>query len=503
MSTHQILRRCVVPVQIAGVWLLLVGAWWLARPNGSLVRGLELAACAGNATIPIGQTPLVAPIRHARVIEGGGEFIYTVALCSKPKAPVTVSLQLDPVAVVQVTVTNPSSYTLHFTPKNYATPQPVSVEALDDDIPESSPQTGVISHTSTSTDSDFTLTAAELPRIELQIFDDETLAHLPLVIFAHTATPTPTPSPTPTPPPASWQQVTATAGHDVDVIVADQGQLIAGDRSAADIQKGIWYITDCAPNAGYGQLVPGLNLRDLSRWGTSWLAATNGQRVYYSSDPRTAWQQTSSSMNPAVFAVAFVTSTLAYAGTDDGVYVSIDQGRQWTKVASSPTLINAFRYEPDTQLLWIATYGGGVWSMSPDQQFVQYVDGLSDSNTDRRVWDILIHNGRMYIATTNGVYVREQSGGGWQRFGVELVGVLVLSLEVAQLNGQERLFAGTVNEGIWHSPLDNGLWQKDSAFPGSTVGDLLYDGAGEFCPPVGGTRYALLAATVDGVYIYR
>jgi len=81
------------------------------------------------------------------VAEGGATDTYTMILTSQPAANVTVMINPD----TQITVT-PTS--LVFTPQNWDTPQTVTVTAMDDGVAEG-PHTGIITHTATSTDSNY------------------------------------------------------------------------------------------------------------------------------------------------------------------------------------------------------------------------------------------------------------------------------------------------------------------------------------------------------------
>jgi hypothetical protein len=78
----------------------------------------------------------------------GDEDTYTVVLTSEPAANVIVMISTD----AQVTADSPS---LTFTSANWDTPQTVTVQAIDDDVDESSPHNGTVTHTASSSDSDY------------------------------------------------------------------------------------------------------------------------------------------------------------------------------------------------------------------------------------------------------------------------------------------------------------------------------------------------------------
>src|SRR4029450_7113896 len=124
-------------------------------------------------------------------------------------------------------------------------------------------------------------------------------------------------------------------------------------------------LSGCDLAAMYGPIHTGLAVMDLAFGESFGLAAVNGDRVYYATDLWAQWTRTDSAMNQFALAVTFVSATLAYAGTDDGVYASVAQGHSWSKVAPAsppgPLLLNSFSYHASSNTLWIATYGNGVW----------------------------------------------------------------------------------------------------------------------------------------------
>ncbi|MEN9933694.1 MAG: hypothetical protein RLZZ387_273 [Chloroflexota bacterium] len=79
--------------------------------------------------------------------EGGATGSYTVRLTSQPTANVTVAVTPNAQLMVNQTV-------LTFTSANYATPQTVTVTAVDDSAQESN-HTGTIAHTATSSDTTY------------------------------------------------------------------------------------------------------------------------------------------------------------------------------------------------------------------------------------------------------------------------------------------------------------------------------------------------------------
>jgi hypothetical protein len=334
--------------------------------------------------------------------------------------------------------------------------------------------------------------------LDITILDRLASNYLPVVYNSKPPTPIPTPS-------ATWQKFTQVSA-DIDTIFVDnqKPQLFLGSRGPDDSKKGIYRSTTCDLNANFELSIAGKRVQALDFKDNFGIAAVNGDRVYHSTNNGATWQRTNSNTSQFMLAAAFTQSGTAYAGADDGVYVSTDRGASWDKVNSSknPELINDFTYDSLTDTLWIGALGSGAWKLkSNTNNFEQRDAGLSQPTTDRYVWDSAIRSAtQIFIATTNGVY----TGNGdtaWSPFGLQ--GRQVLSLEIAS----NVLYAGTLTDGLWQRTVDGqGEWQRVQGAIGTnfTVRDLLYNESSlTFCDDQTTNRDALLAATNDGIWIYR
>jgi hypothetical protein len=482
------------------VWVAGLLVWFLSgsAPATTWAQS-DVLLCFNNSSIPI------APTLSYTLTEGGAPVTYSVRLCTEPQILVTVTLKLDSVAQELLEVDRP--YIL-FDQTDWKTPEPVKVSAKENNTVNSTPQVASIGHPSMSQDSNYNHPEVERPQVQFIILDNESpsnepRSYLPMIRKDNTPTPSPTPTPTSTPIRlAEWTQL-ASSPSDVEVVAIHKGFLFAGDRSSDSNKQGIYRsATSCEGAVTFNHVRTNIPVEDLSFSDQFGIAASNGDRVYYSSNDSSNWQRTNSTMNRFAFAVAIINNGLAYAGTDDGVYQSSDKGVKWDKGNLSnngPRLINAFTYAQQDNILWIGTYGGGVWKLTPGgTQFTQLIGGLTNPDSDRRVWDILRRsNSELYIATTNGVY----TGNGtdiWRPFG--LTGLQVLSLELID----NTLYAGVREGGVWRTPLGGAEdWKQESGItPSLTVRDLLYDQNALCNDPATGRR-ALLAGTTNGIWIYR
>ena len=96
----------------------------------------------------------------------GGTDTYTVVLASEPTETVTISVESSDAAVDSV-----SPESLKFTTATWNTPQPVTVEAVDDEVMNTNPHTGTITHTVTG--GDYETHGVQAAAVAVTVTDDE------------------------------------------------------------------------------------------------------------------------------------------------------------------------------------------------------------------------------------------------------------------------------------------------------------------------------------------
>jgi len=325
---------------------------------------------------------------------------------------------------------------------------------------------------------------------------------LPIVSSGRTpiATATPTAVPTPTPTAVAAWQPFRQQGRDIDVVAIHNQQLFAGDSTEADSGKGVysWPQTLCDSGTAPGVVLADKLILDLAFKAPNGLAASFGQKVYYSSDNGSTWSPTNSNMNANVYGVVFTKHAgQAYAGTDAGLYQSDNHGQSWRVIDGSPRLINELSYDPATDSLWIATYGDGIWRLQANSTTFEAQKGGLVTTAAKQVWQILVRSStELYIATDDGIY-RGNGDGTWHLFGQTIPETRAL----AEVEG--LLYVGTKANGIHRTPLTApGAWEATAITKPTGVRDLLYDQSG-LCNDPSTNRQALLAATTNGLWIYR
>ena len=184
---------------------------WSDDPDydGYDVDSVEVRVADAGAAVAISETGLA-------VAENVGMATYTVALGWQPTAEVSVWTESGDSGVAMV-----SPAELRFTPRNWATPQTVTVVGVDDDVANpGGGRTTAVSHFSGSDDPDFW--DINIASVAVTVTDDDGVT-TPVV-----PTPTPKPDPTPTPDPKDGA---STEGASVDI--SETGLTVGEDGGAA------------------------------------------------------------------------------------------------------------------------------------------------------------------------------------------------------------------------------------------------------------------------------
>jgi len=196
--------------------------------------------------------------------------------------------------------------------------------------------------------------------------------------------------------------------------------------------------------------------------GANVYAGTEGHGLFYSTDSGTTWSAASGLVNANVHTFAVVDSSASspvmFAGTEIGVYRSLNGGASWSKMSSGLSTLNVFAM---TSLgtdggLFAGTYGGGIF-LSPDGG----ESWSSDAFARSYVLAFASSRGNLFVgispaspASMNGVFLSPDSGRTWRDvnsgldLNTSLTDTAINTLAVAD----GYLFAGT-EAGVWRRPL--------------------------------------------------
>jgi photosystem II stability/assembly factor-like uncharacterized protein len=177
--------------------------------------------------------------------------------------------------------------------------------------------------------------------------------------------------------------------------------------------------------------------------------------LYKSLDQGYSWAEAGSGLPQSgrINALAIVGAT-AYAGTDDGIFISKDEGRTWYRS----------QLMPPAQVQCITAVGGQVFagtkqtgvfvSKNGGRSWHRLASGLSDLNVRA-----LVNLGPDIYAGTDalGVFVLAGSAGSWERFGQGLPEhAQVFDLAVS---GQS-VYAALYSKGLYRLNSGGGRWTK-------------------------------------------
>ncbi|MEQ9105722.1 MAG: T9SS type A sorting domain-containing protein [Rhodothermales bacterium] len=164
------------------------------------------------------------------------------------------------------------------------------------------------------------------------------------------------------------------------------------------------------------------------------------------------------------------------------VQSSTDEGSTWRTRTAAPTTIQALaEIEPG---VWLAGSAGAGLVRSEDEGFSWAVsnDGLFSP-----VRDVLLHDGRVYAATSGGIFVTSDHGASWDRVRPETP--LIQDVRKLAVSAEGHLLAGTA-AGLWRLALTDAH--------GGTVDDSEW----ELLGPQGRPRIGALAIGPEGaIYV--
>ncbi len=237
--------------------------------------------------------------------------------------------------------------------------------------------------------------------------------------------------------------------------------------------------------------------------GTNIFAGTNDNGVYLSTDNGTNWTQDTSGLTETFVNALTVSSngtggTIIIAGTIGGVFLSSNNGTSWTKDTSglTNTEVNAFAVSGTN--IFAGTQGKGVY-ISTDNG-ISWTEDSTGLPTNSDVYSLAVSGTNLIAGTfANGVFLSTNDGQSWTQDSTGLPpNIGVYSFTVSGAN----IFAGTTGAaGIYLSTDSGKSWtQATSGLPPNTdVFSLAVSGTNLYAgTPVGMWRRPL-AEMITGI----
>jgi ligand-binding sensor domain-containing protein len=170
--------------------------------------------------------------------------------------------------------------------------------------------------------------------------------------------------------------------------------------------------------------------------------------VYLSTNDGTNWtatQQPDTGLNCLA-----VRGTNLFAGTRDGVFLSSDYGDSWTAVNNGLAKNDVRVLTVNNANLFAGTSQGGVFlSINDGDNWTAVNNGL----TNLSVKSLNVINGNLYAGTSGGLFLSTDNGSNWNFVG--LPGESINALAIINT----YLFAGTDNSGVFRSTDNGANWE--------------------------------------------
>ena len=158
------------------------------------------------------------------------------------------------------------------------------------------------------------------------------------------------------------------------------------------------------------------------------------------------WQQTNGPNGGYINCIAFSGNHI-FAGTYSGVFLSTDNGSNWTTVNNGLTNQYVLSLAVSGTNIFAGTDGGGVF-LSTDNG--SNWSAVNNGLTSQDVWSLAVSGTNIFAGTYNGgVFLSTDNGSNWSAVNNGLTSQDIWSFAVSGNN----IFAGTNGSSVWKRPL--------------------------------------------------
>ena len=171
------------------------------------------------------------------------------------------------------------------------------------------------------------------------------------------------------------------------------------------------------------------------------------------------------------------------AGTGTGVFVSTDNGANWTLgTGITGASTNVLSVCVSGTNIFAGTYGGGIFlSTNNGSTWTAVNTGLTGNAL--YVYSFAVTGSSIYAGTSSGVYLSTDNGATWTAKNTGISGVTVVSLLITAT----EFFAGTNGAGVYLSTNGGTTWTaKNTGLTNTSVWSLVLSGSNLFAGTIGG-----------------
>ncbi len=199
----------------------------------------------------------------------------------------------------------------------------------------------------------------------------------------------------------------------------------------------------------------GGDVRCIASDGSNMFAGTSGTGLYLSTDNGSNWTAVNAGLTNLYVHSLAISGSNTFAGTHGGVFLSTDNGSNWTAVNTGLTNLYVYSLAISGSNIFAGTYGGGVFlSTDNGSNWTAVNTGLT--NID--VHSLAISGSNIFAGTSGGgVFLSTNNGSNWTAVNTGLTNTEVYSLAVSG----SIMFAGTQSKGVWSRPLSQMVDVKD------------------------------------------
>jgi|GEM_PF-5825963 len=242
---------------------------------------------------------------------------------------------------------------------------------------------------------------------------------------------------------------------------------------------------------------PGGTVHTFAMLGENTVFAGTNRGVYLSLDNGTTWLQRSAGFITEEVMALMVTQTgTLFAGTEDGLYRSTDTGLTWSKLdtgVESPSF-TAFTQGGDS--LFAGGPQGVIWSIDNGESWESINEGLRDTRIRALAYT---QEGDVLAGTEEGVFQLVQLSSEWIEANIGLNRITDRIINTIRRYDERRLLAGTAS-GVFFSDADSIGWSPTiGEFNGElteNIIDLTIDQAGQI---FAATPHIVYKSTDEGI----
>jgi hypothetical protein len=178
--------------------------------------------------------------------------------------------------------------------------------------------------------------------------------------------------------------------------------------------------------------------------GTKVFAGTDNG-IFLSTNNGTSWTKTSNGLTSSnVYSLA-MSGTNILAGTFNGIFLSTNNGTNWNSVNIGLTSAWVYALSVNGANVFAGTSKGVVVSTDNGASWTQKNSGLTDTYINA----LAVSGPNILAGTDNGVFLSKNSGANWTQINTGLAGIKVSALAIVGAD----VLAGIKNMGVWKRSL--------------------------------------------------